>query len=283
MVAWVDCDLIWENKEWVADAIAALEHCPVVQLFDVVVRLPEGHVSDVGDGEHIDGFGVTFSRRPWVVNDVNAGRTARHGHTGFAWAARREVLEDGLYDACLSGNGDHLMAHAFVGDWETECFREHFESSPGYRRHFELWSRKVYGRVRCRVGYVPGKVLHLWHGNPDGRQYFSRGIELNAFAFDPSTDLSIDASGCYSWSGDKPDLHNWAERYFVSRCEDGRQVPPCTRDQLADRVTRARDRACSKDHAERLTIAIHAIQESASMEVAISIAAQALGIHESVL
>jgi hypothetical protein len=283
MVAWVDCDLIWENSDWVRAAEDVLRHWPVVQLFDVVVRLPEGQLYDVGEGEHTDGFGATFSRRPWVINDVNSGRTGRHGHTGFAWAARREVLKHGLYDACLSGNGDHLMAHAFVGDWESECFRGHFDSSCAFRNHFETWSRKVYELVKCRVGYVPGKVLHLWHGEHADRQYLNRGLELNAFAFDPSKDLSIDAGGCYSWSSNKPELHRWAERYFVTRREDGGQAPPFTRDELCDRVIRARDRACSKEHAERLSIAIQTMQTCASIEGVISIAAQALGVCESAL
>jgi len=175
------------------------------------------------------------------------------------------------------------MAHAFVGDWETACFQDHFESSPAYRLHFETWARKVYEVVKCRVGYVPGKVLHLWHGDHASRQYFNRGVELNAFAFDPSKDLSIDSFGCFAWNSRKAALHLWAERYFVTRREDGCPPQRSTLDELCDRVLRARDRACSKEHAERLSKAIQAIETCDSIESAISIVSQVLGIRENAL
>ena len=36
-----------------------------------------------------------------------------HGHTGFAWGARREVLDQvPLFDRAIVGTADHIIAHA---------------------------------------------------------------------------------------------------------------------------------------------------------------------------
>ena len=144
-----------------------------------------------------------------------------HGHTGYGWAARREVLSNGLYDGCISGLGDHLMAHAFAGEWNSGCLQLHFRDNLAYRSHFEKWYRAVYRMKLAGIGCVPGKVLHLWHGEYNDRRYIERNLEMNNFGFDPSRDLRVGSSGCHEWNSAKPDLHCWAKEYFQSRREDG--------------------------------------------------------------
>jgi len=275
-VAWIDCDLIFENEDWLGETSRQLDKFNVVQPFEVAVRLPRNKMEDDGAGERFIGFGATFRQNPLSL--TAKGKFTRHGHTGFAWAARREALRYGLYDGCISGNGDHLMAHAFVGDWETECFRSHFEDNVYYWRHFESWCQRVYPLVRSKIGYVPGKLLHLWHGESGERKYMDRNLELNAFAFDPDTDICIGPDGCYRWNSDKPDLHRWALRYFKSRHEDGKSLHQPTREALIDRLVRAKDRACSPAHLSRLTEMIELIAKADSVPAAVAVTNRALGI-----
>jgi hypothetical protein len=275
-IAWIDCDLIFENANWLAETSRQLESCAVVQPFEVAVRLPRDQDEDNGQGDRYAGFAATFKRNPLSLTAY--GKFTRHGHTGFAWAARRDALPYGLYDGCISGNGDHLMAHAFAGDWETECFRSQFEDNYAYWEHFETWCHNTYPHVRSRIGYVPGKALHLWHGESNERRYMERNGELNAFAFDPAKDIRIGKDGCYHWNSDKPDLHRWAKRYFTARNEDGKSLRYPTKEKLVDRLDRARDRACSPAHESRLMEMMNAVGTADSIAEAIALTREALGI-----
>jgi hypothetical protein len=218
-VAWLDADVLFENPDWAAQAAARLDEFPVVQPFDRAVRLPRGATADDGCGDIYPGFAAVYARQP---HRLLTGDFAAHGHTGFAWAARREVLADrGLYDACIAGSGDHMMAHAFCGDWTSACVDRIIGTANRHRGYFADWCRAVYPRVRARVGFVPGAVLHLWHGEVADRRYVDRNRELAGFGFDPATDVRVGEGGCWEWASRKPGLHRWAAEYFGRRREDG--------------------------------------------------------------
>jgi hypothetical protein len=219
-IAWLDADLLFENPDWAVDTAARLDEFPVVQLFDRAVRLPRDATDDDDAGDRYPGFAAVYAREP---QRLLAGDFAAHGHTGFAWAARRDVLAGrGLYDACIAGSGDHMMAHAFCGDWTSACVDRIIGAANRHRRYFADWCRTVYPRVRARVGCVPGTVLHLWHGEVRDRRYVDRNRELAEFGFDPTTDIRVGHSGSWEWASRKPRLHRWAADYFGRRREDGK-------------------------------------------------------------
>jgi hypothetical protein len=219
-VAWLDCDLLFENDSWVDQAAAALESHAVLQLFERVVRLPRGAETDDGTGQRWDGFAAVFER------DHELATTSwfnGHGHSGFAWAARRELWDGaGLYDTALSGCGDHLMAHALVGDLESRCVLRALGGGGPQLRRLRRWAAEAASVAGKEVGHVPGSVWHLWHGDLADRRYDQRAHELAALGFDPDTDLRHGPDGCWEWATEKPDLHKWARNYFAGRAEDGR-------------------------------------------------------------
>jgi len=146
----------------------------------------------------------------------------QHGHTGFGWAARRALMEKhGFYDCQILGNGDFVMAHAMYGDEDFWCGRnwECERLSPELLEHIAAWSRPFHEDVQSSVGFAPGRVLHLWHGDQKDRQYDSRLDILKDERFDPRTDLVKDHDDCWVWATDKPGLHRWANDYFLSRNE----------------------------------------------------------------
>jgi hypothetical protein len=131
------------------------------------------------------------------------------------------LTEHGLYDACISGSGDHMMAHGFCGDWESSCINRILGDNNPHRQHFSTWCRRIYGNVRARVGCVSGTLLHLWHGEIDNRRYVARNKELAALGFDPYRDIRTNRAGCWEWARQVPALQEWAERYYTGRKEDG--------------------------------------------------------------
>jgi hypothetical protein len=219
IVAWLDCDVLFEKRNWAVQAFLELQSHSIVQLFSSVVRLPRESLWGLRGGDCWEGFGSVLKRAP---NLLLQGDFARHGHTGFAWAARRELLErHGFYDSCIAGSGDHMMAHAFAGDWKGPCIDRIVGRNNGHRTHFEKWARSTYQDVRARVSAVTGTLFHLWHGETDKRRYMLRNRELAAFAFDPYNDLRISNSGAWEWASRKFPMHAWAAEYFGQRCEDG--------------------------------------------------------------
>lgn len=225
-IVWLDCDLIFEDAGWIAATSKALDRAGAVQPYRTVIRLPEGDTSDQGDGERFQSFTSVVTANPSVLtesrSDKQPGLFWAHGHTGFGWAGHRDWLEDiGLYDACLSGSGDHLMSHAFCGDFKSPCLERIFADATDYRNHFNAWGQKVYEAVGGRLDFAPSRVLHLWHGSYADRNYPLRDAELAAAYFDPARDLATGPDGCWELSQHGQRLAEWGRSYFEARREDG--------------------------------------------------------------
>ena len=231
-VAWLDNDLIFENPDWAEQTSRALDNLMVVQPFDWVVRLPRGERRYAGRGESYESYGSVFER---------SRRTARlgvfnlHGHSGFAWAARRELFEHcGLYDACLTGSGDHLMCHGFAGGMiHSPCLPRIFGTQQKYFEHFFRWGAKARDLVGGRIGAVPGRLLHLWHGDLVDRRYGQMNEEFKSFDFDPDRHLRFDENGLWEWADAPPRMQKWASDLFALRKEDGDPDSPMQQQKVA--------------------------------------------------
>jgi hypothetical protein len=218
-VAWLDSDVLFENPRWAVEASKALDHCVLVQPFATAIRLPQGSDRYSGVGRVRGSFAAVFTESP---QHARRGDRRRHGETGMAWAARRELLDRcQLYDTCIIGGGDHVMAHAMSGTCESPCIDRLVGTDTAHRAHFARWAETYWGTVQGSIGWVPGAALHLWHGERSNRRYSLRHRELERFAFDPHTDLRIGNTGCWEWASDKTAMQRRVIDYFVNRQEDG--------------------------------------------------------------
>jgi hypothetical protein len=218
-LGWFDADLIFKEPDWLERTSDALEEFMVVQPFSHAVRLNRDNEDD-GSGLLYESFASQF------VRDPRPARTALfnlHGHTGFAWAARRQfVTEVGFYDACLTGSGDHLMAHAFAAAVaRSPCMPHMIGPSPAYGQHFVRWAVKARDFVGGKLGVVPGRILHLWHGDLGDRRYAQMNRQFMGFGFDPDAHIRIGSDGLWEWSGAPPHMRQWAIDMFEIRNEDG--------------------------------------------------------------
>jgi hypothetical protein len=225
-IAWLDCDIIFGSSEWVERALRALDEFPLVHLFQ------ERH--DVKRDTALDQLGswaspptsesvvYKLARHEALPEDLFSSNAPLERRTtaGLAWASRRDVLvKHGLYDACVLGSGDRVILCAALGEfaWGARA------SLMNARRieHYGLWARPYYETVRGRVGHIPGRVFHLWHGRMEDRQYQIRHRQFEEFDFDPFTDISLARNGCWRWNSDKARLHAFVSTYFETRHEDG--------------------------------------------------------------
>lgn len=221
-VAWLDCDILFSNANWAIETAKLLDTFPIVQPYQKVIRLPQHDTYYRGKGDMWNSFAYVRRKNPQLHR---TGNFHIHGHTGMAWAARVELLKKhGLYDGCISGSGDHVMAHAMCGTFKAPCI-ERILGPCKIRnklfRYFLKWAHPFYQDVKGKIHFVSGEVLHLWHGEIENRQYLERHKELREIGFDPYNDLRFDNNGVWEWNSNKKELHQWAKRYFQLRLEDG--------------------------------------------------------------
>lgn len=226
IVCWLDGDIIFENRDWVAETQQALMDYKVVQPFSHCIWLPP-HLDTMSvqntrypencrEGGRLHSFG--FGWRNFGPYALEA--SILHGHVGFAWAARRKAMETvGFYDKAIVGSGDMLMAHAFVGcdnlleRWDTVY-------PPAMIDDYKRWAESAYSVVEGNVGYVEGNVFHLWHGTSLNRKYLTRLHQLTRHGFDPAVDLRVGSQGLLEWSCRKTELIQFVHDYFFHRDED---------------------------------------------------------------
>jgi len=218
-VAWIDCDVTFDNKAWSKELVATLKKYPVAQLFESCIRLNEN--GEEGDEPDIAYSFASVMRSSPQLLDV--GRYDLHGHTGYSWALRREIFDEvGLYDAAISGSADHFMAHAIYGDYNF-CICNALKNDKSQIQHLKEWGDRFFARVRGQLGVVSGTIRHLWHGDAKDRRYFLRMHDITSLGFDPYTDLTVRAGQPLEWSETmrKTGLREYFATYFSQRKEDG--------------------------------------------------------------
>jgi len=215
-VAWVDADVRFAKPNWADETVQLLQHYPVLQLFSQATDLtPENEILKVHRGY------------VWAYHQnrfVPGGRNYEHFHPGFAWAARRDALDDlgGLFDTAVLGAGDRHMAMALTGDVSASHPKG---ISPGYISQLQRWEKRATSYIRGNVGYLPGTLLHYWHGKKADRGYGDRWKILIRHHYDPEVDLKTDTQGCYRLTDRNPSLRYDIRRYFASRNEDSIECP----------------------------------------------------------
>ena len=140
------------------------------------------------------------------------------GHSGYAWAATRYALDTlgGLIDWSVCGANDHHMARAFIGDILASV---HPKAPAPFKESLRIWGERA-ETLKPKIGYVPGLIMHMWHGAKANRGYLNRWAILNDNHFDPALDLKRDAQGLYQLTGRNKKLIEDLMGYFRSRRED---------------------------------------------------------------
>jgi hypothetical protein len=231
-VAWIDCDVVFESRNWPQAAEKALKSDSIIQLFSEVRYLdrcstdklefntiPEWVRSSAGSqlqsGEFKDvcllkPVHAGAPKIPWPAN-------------GFAFAAKKSVICDSrFYDHGILDGNDILFLCAIYGEFEIAM--ERLKHNEMQRRHYLAWARRARESFGGRVGYIPGTIYHLWHGDLVNRNYMGRH-ELMA-GFDPNRDIRHAPNGAWTWSNPQSELATKVKSYFRGRKEDGETAKP---------------------------------------------------------
>jgi hypothetical protein len=226
VIAWVDCDVIFERSDWPDLALHTLRDRRLIQLFNTRCNLARTAGSDPVDLSQIDSqaasLGYKLATGRATADDVRRSDAplTLASTAGVAWAAHRDlVARHGLYDACILGTTDRVIVSAALG--VIDYGRDAVLMNEPQLRHYRMWGEPFHAAMQGQVGYIEGRAFHLWHGALEDRRYQERHEGLRWYTFDPFADLALDSSGCWRWSTDKPDMHAYVRAYFAARDEDG--------------------------------------------------------------
>jgi hypothetical protein len=221
-VAWLDCDIIFQDPDWVPRVIQALDVYPMVQPYTCVYDLSQKQ-SDVFNTRNAAHRNSVISRLQnqevtlGIFRSCGKSDVFRYA-TGLAWAVRREILEKHrFYDACIVGSGDKVMVAAAYGQIGPVAQALNF--SPNHIEHFRQWGKPFYQSINGNVGYVSGDIIHLWHGDLNNRGYVNRYQNFHKYRFNPYQDIALNEQNTWSWDSDKKEMHQYLVDYFKSRKE----------------------------------------------------------------
>lgn len=243
-VAWIDCDVAFENNRWVAETIGHLEtHGGLLQLFENVIHCPEHHHPERQDSLSSLDKDCLYTERSgasaaaqgnYVLPDSIFRRAAGALHSkstgnppespGHAWAARvAEVRQARIYDGNIIGGGDSVLFHSAAGTLEASIQRRIYSSA--HATHVRQWraSAESAGLLN-RLAFLDGTLIHFWHGDFAHRQYQQRHRILFDAGYDPEVDIRLAPNLTWQWTQAGSRLAQRLRSYFLARNEDG--MPP---------------------------------------------------------
>src|SRR5271169_3685485 len=172
-VAFLDCDVVFDRKDWAEDAEAKLsERCDIIQLFSEALYLKKDSLPDDASAisAELSAPGIVHTGDPSVLSQgiLVSGQERLLYQPGLAWAVKRAILQEHqLYDAAIVGGGDNLMVASIYGDFERVIDRHGL--NPRRKQHYLRWALPYNKRIAGRIGCLSGTIFHLWHGELNDR------------------------------------------------------------------------------------------------------------------
>lgn len=213
-VSWIDADLLFELDEPRQKVLDALTRWPIIQPWSTTwMQNADGEIQYWGDRRTIVSLASTNRGQPGKAHPDKR-------HPGFAWAARRETLTamGGFYDRHVTGGGDTAMAFGFYGDFDSSYLTNEDRMNAEMRAHWLEWAKRAYAAIGGRVGFIEGKLHHLYHGEIKDRGYKYRWTKLASHGYDPERHVRISESGALEWTEEAPQaLREYVADYLLNQ------------------------------------------------------------------
>jgi hypothetical protein len=215
-ICWCDSDIFFEDKNWAAETVHALQLYGIVQpWYQALDRGPDGEIMQVHTS-----FCYHYTQGNPLIQETRNGKPyGNQAHPGYCWASRRDILEStgGLFELGGMGSSDRAMALSLVGKARSAAPRK---CNTSYIEALETFQARIRPAVKGRIGYVRNVINHRFHGSKPNRQYLSRWNMFLRHNFDPLTDLARNMDGIFEWAGNKPELEREWLQYLATRSED---------------------------------------------------------------
>ncbi len=219
LVADADCQLV--RDDWADEILHGLQHYDILQPWSEAYDLTDQyeyhqkHHSFVYSWKNDE----PLPDEPGYYYVTKGKKKVVTWHPGFMWAYRKHALNHlgGMIDTAILGSADMHMAKALIGRASTSY---NPDVTDDYKQAVLLWQDRATKHIKQNVGYIPGLLLHHWHGPKAKRRYKDRWQILVKHAFQPTIDIKRDVQGLWQWTGDKSGLRDDVRNYFAGRDED---------------------------------------------------------------
>ena len=225
-VAWIDCDLVFDDPRWPEKTLALLATHQVVQLYEEIRYLPECDAAQLDDTASLQG--VATPSMKGIVSVIKAGMPfyadgqrpgepgGIAGNPGGAYAAHVEWLRHvRFYDAGIVGGADRILIASLIDRLE-ESFASR-SLAPAHMRHLREWVDRAQTFLPMQCAFLAGSVYHLYHGQMSNRKYRLRHAILTECDFDPRVHVSKTAQGVWQWTDEADTLKARVFEYLRSR------------------------------------------------------------------
>lgn len=228
-VFWLDTDVLFTNRNWLIQGVEELKYNNIIQPFEYCVHLNEGETKPSFNTHEEKLFASEPTKRHpslwrsfcanYKTNDLSSDNNYdKHGQVGFAWGARRDILDTmPLYDKALIGGADHIMAHAAAGHIGHSCITKSFTDDLDA---VNQWSEDFDWLINGKVSYVIGDLYHIWHGDLANRQYLKR---IQDFTPKAKQITKKDNNGLYV--ADELEGDTYMKEYFDHREDTSKPKP----------------------------------------------------------
>lgn len=243
-IALIDNDIRFMRSDWVGETIQQLQHFKVIQMFEVAQDLDSNsfpyqfNTGFVKDWREYGDIKMQFSQNKSIPNiKVPTSKSLKNVqnpycdecqdgelrvnrfHPGFAWAYRRDTLDNlgGLIDIGILGSGDSHMATALVG---KSLESVHPKANKNYKDILLQWEERALRHVNYNIGFMQGAITHAFHGSKKYRKYGSRWNVLIEYDYNPVTDIRSNLQGVYELNDNKPAMTAAFQQYFAERNAD---------------------------------------------------------------
>lgn len=198
-IAWIDSDIIFRDPYWHIQLDSLLNNYKILQLFS--------------HGYRINSEGLIVDKNKFI------SRVKYHpyGVTGFAWASRREVIDEIKFlDNQILGGADYVMCAAFMNEPSLlEKLSFYHEPQTAIR-----WIENASRVVNKSVSFLDTGICHLYHGTADNRNYSKRYNAIKNYS--PDNFKKIDNL----WTCKNKNITQHILSYFSSRQEDDNVLAP---------------------------------------------------------
>lgn len=216
-MAWIDADIEFQNKNWVADTINQLQTFKIIQLFS--------HCVDLGVNNETLQVHTGFAYA-YFNGEINSEpkKYGNYMHVGYAWAITKDAYNKlgGLMEFPILGSADNHMCHAFVGEVDLSLNKN---LHPNYILLCDIFQQRCNRHIKKNIGFIHGTIMHHFHGNKADRKYQDRWNILVNNNFDPLVDIVKDCYGLWQLEDNKPKLRDDIIHYFRERNEDCNVMP----------------------------------------------------------
>ena len=214
--AWLDCDIIFLQDNWLDLAFKELEVSDIIQPFKKV------YFGTKGETEFTPFFKFQQSvlwqykiHKNWL--ERRRKKELGFASPGFAYIAKTSIFKDiGLYDRCITGSGDSALVDCLLNSDGVHGHLSYF--TPKMFESLNEYKQKLVDK-QPKVGYIPIEIFHMYHGTVANRNYLPRHEILRDNDYDPYNDIII-KDNVFEWNNNKQDMHERIKQYFFDRKED---------------------------------------------------------------